>query len=298
MMADKGALILHQYDISPYSEKIRVALGLKGLAWWACRQPSIMPKPELIALTGGYRRIPVLQIGNDVYCDSELILDELERRFPAPSIFACGRATAETYRLWADEKLFPTIVGLLFSGDWDVSEAFIADRSALLGRPFDPEARRTAIPSLTEALHRQLRLIETQLENGSAFLAGEQPSAADLQVFHNVAFIRWGKGRTTALLDQHPGLRAWEARMRAIGHGTRHDIGKDEALAIAREAPIPAAVGGARVSYQINDANSSPIAGRLVAKDPLRVSILLENPLVGTIVIHLPTTGGRLHLLD
>jgi len=298
MMADKDALILHQYDISPYSEKIRVALGLKGLAWWACRQPSIMPKPELIALTGGYRRIPVLQFGNDVYCDSELILDELERRFPAPSIFACGRATAETYRLWADEKLFPTIVGLLFSGDWDVSEAFIADRSALLGRPFDPEARRTAIPSLTEALHRQLRLIETQLENGSAFLAGEQPSAADLQVFHNVAFIRWGKGRTTALLDQHPGLRAWEARMRAIGHGTRHDIGKDEALAIAREAPIPAAVGGARVSYQINDANSSPIAGRLVAKDPLRVSILLENPLVGTIVIHLPTTGGRLHLLD
>ncbi|WP_338691944.1 MULTISPECIES: glutathione S-transferase family protein [unclassified Bradyrhizobium] len=298
MTADQNALILHQYDISPYSEKIRGALGLKGLTWWACNQPSIMPKPELIALTGGYRRIPVLQIGRDVYCDSELILDEIERRFPAPSIFACGRATAETYRLWADEKLFPTVVGLLFSGDWDVSEAFIADRSALRGRPFDPEAFRAAVPGLTEALHRHLRLLEMQLENGNAFLAGEQPGAADLQVFHNVAFIRWGKGRTTALLDQHPGLRAWEAKMRAIGHGIRHDIGKDDALRVAREAPVSAAVGGARVSYQINDANSPPIAGRLVAEDPQRVSILLENPFAGTVVVHLPTTGGRLHRLD
>lgn len=298
MMAGQDALIFHQYDVSPYSEKIRGALGLKGLTWWACQQPSIMPKPELIALTGGYRRIPVLQIGSDVYCDSELILDELERRFPAPSIFACGRATAEAYRLWADEKLFPTVVGLLFSGDWEVSEAFIADRSALRGRPFDPAAFRAALPDMTEALHRHLSLIEMQLAGGNAFLAGEQPSAADLQVFHNVAFIRWGKGRTTALLDQHPGLRAWEARMRAIGHGTRRDIGRDDALTIARETPISAAVGGPRVSYQINDANSSPVTGRLIAKDPQRVSIVREDPIAGTVVIHLPTTGGRLHLLD
>jgi glutathione S-transferase len=298
MTADENALILHQYDISPYSEKIRVAFGLKDIAWWACHQPVIMPKPELVALTGGYRRIPVLQVGSDIYCDSELILDEIERRFPAPSFFGCGRATAESYRLWADEKLFPTIVGLLFSGDWKVDEAFIADRSALLGRPFDPEARRAAIPGLTEALHRHLSLIEMQLENGGAFLAGEQPSAADLQVYHNVAFIRWGKGRTTALLDQHPGLLAWEARMRAIGHGRRSEIGRDQALAIARDATAPAVAGGARVSYRINDATSSPIEGRLVAEDRRRVSIRLENPRIDAVVVHLPVTGGRLHRLD
>src|SRR5882757_9954188 len=113
MTAGQDALILHQYDISPYSEKIRGALGFKGLAWLACDQPVIMPKPELVALTGGYRRIPVLQIGSDIYCDSDLILDEIERRFPAPAFFTCGRAAAEAYRLLADEKLFPTIVGLL-----------------------------------------------------------------------------------------------------------------------------------------------------------------------------------------
>jgi glutathione S-transferase len=297
MTANKSTLILHQYDISPYSEKIRIALGLKGLAWLACHQPVIMPKPELIALTGGYRRIPVLQIGSDIYCDSELILDEIERRFPTPSVFTCGRATAEAYRSLADEKLFPTIVGLLFSGDWDVDEAFIADRSALSGRPFDPEARRAAIPGLTETLHRHLSLIEAQLEN-DLFLSGEQPSAVDIQIYHNVAFIRWGKGRTTALLDQHPGLRAWEARMWAIGHGIRGDIDRDQALSIARATPVSVDVTGARVSYRINDANSSPIEGRLVGKVRGRVSILIENPQVGAVVVHVPATGGRLNHLD
>lgn len=297
MSADKNALILHQYDISPYSEKIRGALGFKGLAWLACDQPVIMPKPELIALTGGYRRIPVLQIGSDIYCDSDLILDEIERRFPAPALFTCGRAAAEAYRLLADEKLFPTIVGLLFSGDWDVDAAFVADRSALSGRSFDPEARKASIPALTEALHRQLDLLEAQLATG-AFLSGDQPSAADFHVYHNMAFIRWGKGRTTALLDQHPGLRAWEARMRAMGHGERGQISRDEALAIARETSVAAVAAGPRVSYRINDANSPAIEGRLVGETRRRVSILLENPRIGAVVVHVPATGGRLNHLD
>jgi hypothetical protein len=188
-------------------------------------------------------------------------------------------------------------VGLLFSGDWDVDEAFLADRSALRGRPFDPQAFRAALPELTQALHRYMSLTEMQLENGSAFLAGERPSAADLQVYHNVDFIRRGKGRTAALLDQHPGLRAWEARMQAIGHGIRSEIGKDEALAIAREAAVPAVIDGARVSYKINDANSSPVEGRLVAEDKRRVSILLENPRIDAVVVHLPATGGQLRRL-
>ena len=297
MTAGEDALILHQYDISPYSEKIRGALGFKRLAWLACDQPVIMPKPELTALTGGYRRIPVLQIGSDIYCDSDLILDEIERRFPAPSFFICGRATAEAYRLLADEKLFPTIVGLLFSGDWDVDAAFIADRSALSGRSFDPEARKASIPALTEALHRYLGVLEAQLEMG-AFLTGDKPSAADFHVYHNIAFIRWGKGRTTALLDQHPGLHAWEARMRAIGHGQRGQISRDEALAIARETPVAAQTIGARVSYGINDANSPAIEGRLVGETRRRVSILLEGPRIGAVVVHVPATGGRLNHLD
>ena len=67
-------IILHHYDTSPYSEKVRTGLGLKGLAWASVELPVIMPKPNLTALTGGYRKTPVLQIGADIYCDSQLIM--------------------------------------------------------------------------------------------------------------------------------------------------------------------------------------------------------------------------------
>ena len=50
-------ILLHQYEGSPFSEKVRVCLGVKGLSWGAVDQPVIMPKPELTPLTGGYRRI-------------------------------------------------------------------------------------------------------------------------------------------------------------------------------------------------------------------------------------------------
>ena len=73
-------IILHHYDTSPFSEKVRLLLGLRGLSWGSVIQPVIMPKPDLTPLTGGYRRIPVLQIGADVYCDTQVILAELEAR--------------------------------------------------------------------------------------------------------------------------------------------------------------------------------------------------------------------------
>ena len=63
-MAD---IILHHYETSPYAEKIRVALGIKGLAWSSVQIPRIMPKPDLMPLTGGYRKTPVMQIGADIF---------------------------------------------------------------------------------------------------------------------------------------------------------------------------------------------------------------------------------------
>ena len=56
-------LILHHYPTSPFAEKVRLILGFKGLAWKSVFIPMIMPKPDVIALTGGHRRTPLLQIG-------------------------------------------------------------------------------------------------------------------------------------------------------------------------------------------------------------------------------------------
>ena len=83
-------LILHHYPNSPFSEKVRVAFGIKQLAWKSVVIPNIMPKPDLMPLTGGYRKTPVLQVGADIYCDTQLIMLEIERRCPKPPL-AAGR---------------------------------------------------------------------------------------------------------------------------------------------------------------------------------------------------------------
>ena len=71
-------LILHHFDASPFAEKVRLILGFKGLAWRSVQIPMAMPKPDVVALTGGYRKTPLLQIGADIYCDTALIARVLD----------------------------------------------------------------------------------------------------------------------------------------------------------------------------------------------------------------------------
>ena len=100
-------LILHHYDFSNYAEKARLALGYKGLAWRGVTIPPVAPKPDLTPLTGGYRRTPVLQIGADVFCDTHLILRELERCKPEPTLYPQGlRTIADMIAYWAEHQLF------------------------------------------------------------------------------------------------------------------------------------------------------------------------------------------------
>ena len=100
-------LILHHFDFSPFAEKARLVLGFKHLPWDSVQIPMVMPKPELMPLTGGYRKTPVLQIGADIYCDTRLIARELERRFPSPTLFPDGnRGIALALSHWTDTALF------------------------------------------------------------------------------------------------------------------------------------------------------------------------------------------------
>src|ERR1700741_26900 len=103
-------LILHHYDFSNYSEKVRLALGYKRLAWRSAIVPPVVPKPDLMPLTGGYRRTPVLQVGADIYCDTRLILADPGRRQPHPALFPPShRALAKAIEYWAEQQLFRPI---------------------------------------------------------------------------------------------------------------------------------------------------------------------------------------------
>src|SRR3984893_7096494 len=146
-------IILHHYEISPYSEKVRLGLGLKGLAWGSVEIPVIMPKPDLTALTGGYRKTPFLQIGADIYCDSQLIMRELERRHPSPSFYPAGRGAADALAWWAEKTTFSPVAGIFFAKRPDaLPEGFLEDRARFSGRNIDPAAMIAAVPYLLDQL--------------------------------------------------------------------------------------------------------------------------------------------------
>jgi glutathione S-transferase len=309
MTDDADTLILHQYEISPFSEKVRVTLGIKGLSWRACNQPPIMPKPELVRLTGGYRRIPVLQVGADLYFDSLYIIEELERRFPkAPSAFVgSGVGVARAFSQWTDGALFMGLVGLLFGGEWKVDQAFLDDRSALMGQPFDPDQFAAAGPALTLQLRQQLDLLDVQLADGRAFLTGEWPDAIDAAVYCQVIFARWGAGAAAAVIDGFPRVCAWEARIKALGHGQRGpDPDRETANAIATDStPVPVAraggdgtfVPGDRVSVKFHDANSPLLEGELLRIDLHSLSLKPNRSECGDIHIHMPRSVGAVEKL-
>ena len=65
-MPNSYPIILHHFEKSPFSEKVRVVFGLKQISWTSVIVSRTMPRPDLMPITGGYRRTPTLQIGADV----------------------------------------------------------------------------------------------------------------------------------------------------------------------------------------------------------------------------------------
>ena len=240
-------LILHHYDSSPFSEKIRLIFGRKDLAWRSVIQPNMMPKPELVPLTGGYRRIPVLQIGADVYCDSQRIARELERLHPEPTLHPyASEGLCHAVNLWADRMLFQAAVPVVFGKIGDaVPKEFIEDRRKLMGGG-DFGAFIAAAPLFAEQLRAQAQLLETQLADGRRFLLGAEPSLADFAAYHPIWFLR-------AIPPAAAGARRVHARRR-VGRAHRGDRAWPSAASslrrrrsrIARDAKPRAGAGVAR----------------------------------------------------
>src|SRR5436853_1916117 len=174
-----GIMLLH-CDTTHFAEKVRTGLGLKGLAWASVELPVIMPKPNLTALTGGYRKTPVLQIGADVYCDSQLIMRELERRYPTPSFYPAGRGAADALAWWAEKTTFSPAAGILFAKKPDaLPEGFLEDRAKFSGRNIDLAAMMAAVPNLLDQLRAHFDSLDQTLADGRSVLQGPAAGLAD-----------------------------------------------------------------------------------------------------------------------
>lgn len=296
-------IILHHYPTSPFAEKVRVALGIKGLAWRSVIIPMIMPKPDLMPLTGGYRKTPVMQIGADIYCDSQCILRELERRFAEPSFYrGTDAGTANALAFWSERNVFSPAVGLVFGSRPDrLPPGFIEDRSRMSGRELNLERLKAATPVLIEQLRPHFVWFEAMLVDGRPFLTGEYPTLVDCAVYNPCWFIRTNLG-VVAPLDELQRLQAWMDRVAAIGHGRSSELSSQEALAIARSATPQTTQRsdahdpfsrqpGMHVQVTPDDMGKDPVVGELIASSAEEIVIRRDDPQVGEVAVHFPRAG-------
>ncbi len=301
------SLILHHFDFSPFAEKARLALGLKRLTWSSVQIPMNMPRPDLMPLTGGYRKTPVLQVGADIYCDSRLIARELERRFPrAPSLFpksSAGLSMALSH--WSDTAYFNAGAGLAMALNMqNIDKAVIEDRKQFFNF-MDFNRLEIDVPHMLTQLRANAALIEEQLSDGRTFLLGDEPGWADICAYFPTWMSRTFFAQGSEMFAPYIRMQAWEGRVKAIGHGERRDIEAATALDLARAATPEVGRGidprdplgfkvGERVSVAPDDYGKVPVVGDLVTLELHEVAVRREDPRVGVVVTHFPRIGYRI----
>ena len=298
------AIFLHHYPASLFSEKVRVLLGYFGATWQSVEIPSIMPRPLLMPLTGGYRKTPVLSIDANVYCDTKIIARALARHFDDQQLYAHG-FNAHRVADWADSQLFQVTVALNFSPEAiaammgnlapEEAAAFQQDRAELAKGAsivsFGPEAA---------AAYLRHHLEELEASVGDGFLFGPSPSIADFSVYHCLWFVQ-NNPVNAPQLEPYRNVRAWMARMAAFGHGSVVESSGEAALAAARDAaPVLPALGapppqgfapGQNVTVTPVDYGRIPVAGRLAGWDAQEVVIERDSDETGTVMVHFPSAG-------
>jgi glutathione S-transferase len=303
-MAD---IILHHYAFSTFSEKVRVALGLKGLAWRSVDIPGLPPRPLLSPLTGGYRRVPVLQIGADIYCDTNIILPTLERLFPSPSFYPAGcEGVARGLSFAWDRAMWIPTIGVLthFIGE-HIPPEFIKDRlEDYLYVDIGKDAMAPELPLHRQRVTAQYAWLKAALADGRAFVFGDAPGALDLTCYQTIYLLRKNcPAEVDAFVGIDGPLPACYERVTALGHGRPTPMSAEDAFAAARDAkPLPVThlradgdpgglPAGAKVTVTPDDTARVPVAGTLVAASDSEIVIHRRDPQAGDLHIHFPRLG-------
>ena len=300
-------IILHHYAFSSFSEKLRNALGLKGLAYRSVDIPGLPPRPLLAPLTGGYRRVPVLQIGADIWCDTNIILPALERLYPAPTFYPAGcEGVARALSFAWERAIWIPTIGVLthFIGE-HIPADFIKDRKeGYLGIDISREAMAPELPLQRQRVTAQIAWLKTALGDGRKFIFGDAPSALDLSCHQTIWILRKNcPPAVDTMLGLDELLVAWYERIMALGHGTPTAMSSEEAFAAARDAkPAPVAhlqpdgdPGGLRAGSPVtvtpDDNARVSVSGTLVAAGDSEIVIHCRDPQAGDLHIHFPRLG-------
>jgi len=303
-------LILHHYAMSPFAEKIRAMLGYAGLDWQSVLVPPVPPRKTLEPLAGKYRKIPVMQIGADIFCDTRAISREIARLSGKPEL-ALENCSDEiqAFVRYTDLEVFlacilsapgGTLLGKLRKSSSLMGVVrFLIDRINM-GRKASVKA--VGPKQAKDIVRVHVEGLQQRLEN-SPFLFGDTPTIADFSAYHSLWFIRdLGESR---FIDRYPAVNSWLDRIQAFGHGQVTEITAEQALDAARQSePRPLVEGadeksgdvlhalhGKAVSIVPDDYGQIPVTGSLVAEHAQGWVLARENSRVGTVHVHFPKQG-------
>ena len=305
--------VLHHYPVSPYAEKVRAMLGFKGLAWKSVQIPLILPKPDVVALTGGYRKTPILQQGADIYCDTALIARVLERLAPAPSLFPKGETLAvQAAAHFADNVMFGIAIPIAFQPGAGMIKLYLPDATPEFLAQFGKDraamrqggtTRRGPLHECKANMRGLLGKIEAQLTG--LYLFGDQACVADFSLYH-VLWPIWKVADTRPMLDPFPRTKKFIERMAAMGHGKSTEITSGDAILLAKSStpePVKGAVAfetdgialGDQAQAMPVDSGLDPVKGELLNASADEIVIRRTDPRAGTVHVHFPRFGYQIN---
>jgi glutathione S-transferase len=297
-------VILHHYPLSPYSEKIRLALGLGGVTWNSVEIPVWTPRPKLTPMTGGYRRTPILQVGAEFYCDTLHILRAIEKRGTPAALYPKGQeGLAKAVGWWIEKGSFMNAVCLTIGNMPGLPQELIDERRPLFRINLDPKELCAKRAVYLQRVNAHLAWLAEVLANDRKFVLGNDPSAADLSAYHPIWFARQNGGsEVNNLISFTTLIDPWYKRVAAIGHGQFAEMTPDQAIEVAKTSEpsepsewLPEAqnVGlrrGDWVSVTPDD-YGNPVYGSLLAWTSDEIIIRHDDPTVGKVNLRFPRVG-------
>ena len=300
-------MILHHYEASPYAEKIRLMFGLTNAHWKSLLSPVQPPRPSVDPLTGGYRRIPVAQLGADIFCDTAVIAREvaMATRCQALDPTSVDQASAVLMKQAEQEAFFAAIgavkplrlLGTMIRQFGPIGTyRFAKDRAGLLKggtvRPPKGPQSQTVLESLLTALEIQL--------SEQPWVDGDAASVADFAIYHPLwLYVSCNRRPLKAGVK----VTDWYHRVSEIGHGRREEITQDVAFTVARNSeprPLPDSVPnktvkiGGLVEVAPSDYGVLPVTGNLAAITEERIIIARKTTDFGNLNVHFPREGYAL----
>jgi glutathione S-transferase len=263
----------------------------------------MMPKPDLVTLTGGYARTPVLQIDSEIYCDTASIIDVLEALKPDPTLYPAP--LGQLHRVvagWAGAGQFAAHVGAamrhLPAGG--LAPGFAEDRKRrFVGFDFD------TMPAEAPHFETQVRVsagwIAATLADGRPYIGGENIGHGDLSLYANLWFLiamPFAKDFADQIFSL-PHLAEWYERISKIGHGRVIASTAADAIRLAQSTQPKAMSGatcvgfsaGAPVAIRTEQSGDDPVEGTLLRCGPEGITVRRKSVGGGDVNVHFPRLG-------